>query len=60
MAIQELRMAVCDECGAMESMPPPESSNTEVTMVMVPTDWLLIYAETPKIYCPACKWLHNQ
>jgi hypothetical protein len=61
MGIQELRMCVCDDCGAMETMPLPEITETEVIVMFVPKDWVGIMGEQQmRSYCPACKYLHEQ
>jgi hypothetical protein len=60
MSIEQLRMCVCDDCGAMEMMPNPEASDGEIVMAVAPKDWMAAFgSEEVKAYCPACKFLHS-
>ena len=56
--IETLRMARCDACGVLETMPEPEVGPDEVMMAVAPTDWMICF-DPPKAYCPACKYLHQ-
>jgi hypothetical protein len=61
MPIEELRVARCDDCGAVENIPPPTFTEDSVSMLMVPQDWGARQEGDGgfKTYCPACKFLHG-
>jgi len=48
--IEELRMARCDDCGAVENMPPVIVTEDDVSMYLVPKDWMAVLGNAePKL-----------
>jgi hypothetical protein len=59
MAVEEIRMMRCDDCGKLETMPPIRFTSEEVVVPIGPDGWLVAILEYGiKTYCPECKFLH--
>jgi hypothetical protein len=62
MAVEELRIIRCDDCGAVENMPPECHVSVISDELVMPSDWGLLVNnndQSIKAYCPTCKFLHG-